>query len=120
MECTWRSYPPTPTGQVGGHEGVGVVVQLGPNCEGTSIKLGQRVGIKYVAGVCMNCDHCLEGMEALCEKGTYSGFYTPGTFQQYVLGPANYVTPIPDGVDSAAAAPMLCAGLTVYTALRKS
>jgi alcohol dehydrogenase, propanol-preferring len=77
MECTWRSYPPTPTGQVGGHEGVGVVVQLGPNFEGTSIKLGQRVGIKYVAGVCMNCDHCLEGMEALCEKGAYSGFYTP-------------------------------------------
>jgi propanol-preferring alcohol dehydrogenase len=120
MECTWRSYPPTPVGQVGGHEGVGVVVKLGPNCEGSKIALGQRVGIKYVSGVCMNCDHCLEGMEPLCEKATYSGFYTPGTFQQYVLSPANYVTPIPDGVDSAAVAPMLCAGLTVYTALRKA
>lgn len=93
---------------------------MGPNCEGTSIKLGQRVGIKFVAGVCMNCDFCVEGSETSCENGTYSGFYIPGTFQQYVLSPANYVTPIPDGVDSAVAAPMLYAGITVYTALRKS
>lgn len=49
-----------------------------------------------------------------------SGYYTPGTFQQYVLGPANYVTPIPDGLDSAAAAPLLCAGVTVYAGLRKA
>jgi propanol-preferring alcohol dehydrogenase len=49
-----------------------------------------------------------------------SGYYTPGTFQQYVLSPANYVTPIPEGVDSAAAAPLLCAGVTVYSALRKA
>jgi propanol-preferring alcohol dehydrogenase len=49
-----------------------------------------------------------------------SGYYTPGTFQQYALGPANYVTPIPDGLDSAAAAPLLCAGVTVYAALRKT
>jgi propanol-preferring alcohol dehydrogenase len=54
------------------------------------------------------------------EQQKISGYYTPGTFQQYVLSPANYVTPIPDGLDSAAAAPMLCAGVTVYSALRKS
>lgn len=49
-----------------------------------------------------------------------SGYYTPGTFQQYVLGPAAYVTPIPDGLDSANAAPLLCAGVTVYSALLRS
>jgi alcohol dehydrogenase, propanol-preferring len=49
-----------------------------------------------------------------------SGYYYPGTFQQYAIGPANYVTPIPDALDSADAAPMLCAGVTVYAALRKS
>lgn len=49
-----------------------------------------------------------------------SGYYYPGTFQQYAIGPANYVTPIPEGLDSAAAAPLLCAGVTVYAALRKS
>lgn len=45
---------------------------------------------------------------------------TPGTFQQYTLGPANYVTRIPEGLDSAAAAPMLCGGVTTYSAIRKS
>lgn len=49
-----------------------------------------------------------------------SGYYHPGTFQQYIIGPANYVTPIPDGLESADAAPMLCAGVTVYSALRKA
>lgn len=63
---------------------------------------------------------CLEGYDASCFKGKISGYFTPGTFQQYVVSPANYVTPIPDGLDSAEAAPMLCAGVTVYSALRKS
>lgn len=63
---------------------------------------------------------CLEGRDGVCFNGKVSGYYTPGTFQQYVLSPANYVTPIPDGLDSAEAAPMLCAGVTVYSALRKS
>lgn len=49
-----------------------------------------------------------------------SGYYTPGTFQQYVLGDASYVTPIPDGLDSANAAPLLCAGVTSYSALVRS
>lgn len=46
--------------------------------------------------------------------------FRKGTFQQYVLGPANYVTPIPDNLESAAAAPMLCGGVTVYSGLKKS
>lgn len=49
-----------------------------------------------------------------------SGYYTPGTFQQYAVAPANYVTPIPDAVESAAAAPMLCAGVTAHGALRRA
>jgi propanol-preferring alcohol dehydrogenase len=49
-----------------------------------------------------------------------SGYYYPGTFQQYAIGPANYVTPIPEKLSSPDAAPMLCAGVTVYSALRKS
>lgn len=63
---------------------------------------------------------CLEGHDGVCFEGKISGYYTPGTFQQYVLAPASYVTPIPDGLSSAEAAPMLCAGVTVYSALRKS
>jgi propanol-preferring alcohol dehydrogenase len=58
--------------------------------------------------------------DGLCFNQKISGYYTPGTFQQYTLGPASYVTPIPDGLDSAAAAPLLCAGVTVYSALLKT
>jgi propanol-preferring alcohol dehydrogenase len=63
---------------------------------------------------------CQAGSDGLCFNQKVSGYYTPGTFQQYTLGPANYVTPIPDGLDSAEAAPLLCAGVTVYSALKRS
>jgi propanol-preferring alcohol dehydrogenase len=121
MTCSWKGLPyPTPKGQVGGHEGVGKIVKLGPGAESQGVKLDQRVGIKWMAGTCGNCPACLEGHDAVCFNGKISGYYTPGTFQQYVTSPANYVTPIPDGLESAEAAPMLCAGVTVYSALRKS
>ncbi|TKA81105.1 Alcohol dehydrogenase 2 [Cryomyces minteri] len=99
MMNSWFALPaPTQAGQVGGHEGVGKIVKMGPGTESAAVKVGDRVGVKWKV----------------------SGYYTPGTFQQYVIGPANYVTPIPDNLDSAAAAPLLCAGVTVYSALRKS
>lgn len=63
---------------------------------------------------------CQAGADGVCFKKKLSGYFTPGTFQQYALGPANYVTKIPDGLDSAAAAPMLCAGVTVHAALKRS
>ncbi|KAJ4381131.1 hypothetical protein N0V86_003478 [Didymella sp. IMI 355093] len=121
MLNAWKTLPfPTQAGQVGGHEGVGKIVKMGPGTENSAVKLGDRVGIKWMAGICEACEACRAGMDASCFNGKVSGYYTPGTFQQYVLGPANYVTPIPDGLDSAAAAPLLCAGVTVYSALRKA
>ena len=63
---------------------------------------------------------CLAGHDGVCVNSKISGYYTPGTFQQYCIGPAAYVTLIPDGLESAAAAPMLCGGVTTYAALRKS
>lgn len=63
---------------------------------------------------------CRVGSDGLCFNQKVSGYYTPGTFQQYALGPANYVTPIPDGLPSDEAAPLLCAGVTVYAALKRS
>ncbi|CEL02070.1 Putative Alcohol dehydrogenase [Aspergillus calidoustus] len=121
MTNSWRALPfPTPKGQVGGHEGVGAVVKIGPGCDNVGIKEGDRVGVKWVAGVCGTCLPCLSGSDGLCLNGKISGYYTPGTFQQYVLGPADYVTPIPDSVPSELAAPMLCAGVTVYAALKRS
>ncbi|KAF1939164.1 GroES-like protein [Clathrospora elynae] len=121
MMNSWTTLPfPTQAGQVGGHEGVGKIVAMGPGTENATVKLGDRVGIKWMAGICETCEACLVGADANCFNGKISGYYSPGTFQQYVVSPANYVTPIPDGLDSAAAAPLLCAGLTVYSALRKT
>ncbi|ESZ98269.1 putative alcohol dehydrogenase [Sclerotinia borealis F-4128] len=137
-ENSWRGLPyPTQAGQVGGHEGVGIVQKLGPGSENGRVKLGDRVGIKWIAYACGSCLPCLAGKDGVCFNQKISGYYYPGTFQQYALAPANYVTPIPDALDSKDAAPLLCAGVTTgrpppqvgeahrtfefrYSALRKS
>ncbi|KAJ5528870.1 hypothetical protein N7527_002263 [Penicillium freii] len=111
---------PAQPGQVGGHEGVGKVVKLGAGTESSNLKIGDRVGVKWVSSACGHCQPCQASSDGLCFNQKVSGYYTPGTFQQYTLGPANYVTPIPDGLDSAEAAPLLCAGITVYSALKRS
>ncbi|KIW01724.1 uncharacterized protein PV09_06901 [Verruconis gallopava] len=116
----WPYFEKTPVNFVGGHEGVGIVKKLGPGNEHSPVKVGDRVGIKFIRGTCMSCVPCLEGHESQCINKTMSGYLNPGTFQQYVVSPANYVSPIPDGLASDQAAPMLCAGITVYTALRKT
>lgn len=121
MTNRWAGLPyPTQPGQVGGHEGVGKVVKMGAGTENSSVKVGDRVGIKWVSAICGSCPACLSGHDGVCFNQKISGYYTPGTFQQYATGPASYVTPIPESLESASAAPMLCAGVTVYSALRKS
>ncbi|OBR04738.1 Alcohol dehydrogenase [Colletotrichum higginsianum IMI 349063] len=103
--------------------GVGEVVAVGAGV--TSPAIGSRVGIKYAADACLNCeivppDRCLQGGESSCAEVKLSGYFTPGTFQQYCLSTARYVTPVPDSLDSAQAAPLMCGGLTVYTALKRA
>ncbi|CAG8960003.1 hypothetical protein HYFRA_00013191 [Hymenoscyphus fraxineus] len=121
MENKFKGLPfPTLAGQIGGHEGIGIVHKLGPGQEDSRVKLGDRVGIKWVAYACGACLPCLEGRDGVCFNQKISGYYYPGTFQQYAIAPANYVTPIPSGLSSEEAAPMMCAGLTTYSALRKS
>ncbi|KUI53528.1 Alcohol dehydrogenase 2 [Cytospora mali] len=112
MLSSWAHLPPTQAGQVGGHEGVGHIVKMGPGTENSGVKVGDRVGVKWIAHICGSCP---------CFNQKVSGVLNhPGTFQNYVTSQATYVTPIPDGLPSDAAAPMLCAGITVYSALRKS
>ncbi|KAI1328902.1 alcohol dehydrogenase-like protein [Xylariaceae sp. FL0255] len=121
MMQSWLHLPyPTQEGQVGGHEGVGFIEKLGTGSESAGVKVGDRVGIKWVAAACLACPPCLEGFDGLCFNQKISGYYTPGTFQQYVVGPANYVTPIPASLPGELAAPMLCGGVTTYAALRRS
>jgi propanol-preferring alcohol dehydrogenase len=68
----------------------------------------------------MKTENCLVGGETSCSSVKISGFFTPGTFQQYVVSSARYVTPIPDGVDLAGAAPMMCGGAAVYAGLKRA
>lgn len=121
MTSSWAALPyPTQKGQVGGHEGIGKIVKMGPGTENANVKVGDRVGIKWLASACGGCPACLEGHDGVCFNQKISGYYHPGTFQQYAIAPAHYVTPIPENLSSEAAAPLLCAGVTVYNALRKS
>lgn len=99
---------------------MGIIVALGAGAENLNVKVGDRVGIKWIASACGNCTSCLVGADTNCASKKISGYSTPGTFQQYALAPAHYVTPIPEGIPSGAAAPMLCGGVTVYSALAKS
>ena len=106
-----------------------------------NLKIGDRVGIKWIANVCGECgeplarqhsraqsytkhsnltEPCHAKSDGLCFNQAISGYYTPGTFQQYVIGPAIYVTPIPTELSAPEAAPMLCAGMTVHSALRRA
>lgn len=73
-----------------------------------------------MASTCSHCAPCLAGYDASCTNGKISGYYTPGTFQQYVVSSASYVTPIPANLSDAEAASYLCAGVTVYAAIKKA
>jgi propanol-preferring alcohol dehydrogenase len=105
---------------VGGHEGVGEVIAIGANTAHSTINIGDRVGVKWLADSCLNCENCRKGREQNCPNAKLSGFNVDGTFAQYVVSYVHHVTPIPDGIESAAAAPILCAGVTVYRAIKYS
>lgn len=111
---------PAKTPLIGGHEGVGIVVAIGAHTQDSPVKLGDRVGIKWLAYSCLDCEACRKGNEQVCEKGQYSGFTVDGTFSQYVVSYVSHVTPIPDNLGSAEAASILCAGITVYRAIKYS
>jgi len=70
MINTWKTLPfPTQAGQVGGHEGVGKIVKMGPGTDKAAVKIGDRVGIKWVAGICESCEACRAGIDASCFSG---------------------------------------------------
>lgn len=80
MTNRWTArIPPTPKGQIGGHEGVGEIVAFGPGADQISgMKIGSRVGIKWMAYACCNCIVCLAGLDSYCESGKVSGQVSSG------------------------------------------
>ncbi|ODO00591.1 alcohol dehydrogenase, propanol-preferring [Cryptococcus wingfieldii CBS 7118] len=114
----WPIPPMTPL--IGGHEGVGKVVAIGDHTQNSPVKLGDRVGIKWLANSCLSCEPCRRGFEMNCDHAQLSGYTVDGTFAEYVTSYVNHVTPIPASLDSAGAASILCAGVTSYKALKVS
>ncbi|KIY64550.1 GroES-like protein [Cylindrobasidium torrendii FP15055 ss-10] len=104
---------------IGGHEGVGIIVAIGDNTI-SDRKVGDRVGIKWLADSCLNCEQCRNGREQNCPDAKLSGFTVDGTFSEYCVSFCNHVSPIPEGFSSAEAASILCAGVTVYRAIKYS
>ena len=104
-------------GRVGGHEGVGVVKRLGEGV--TGVKEGDVVGVKWLASTCLSCDNCIAGKDPWCAQQQVSGGNVDGTFQKFSVQDSRYVTPIPKGCDPAEASVMLCAGVTIYAAIKK-
>ncbi|AGO10423.1 AaceriABL033Cp [[Ashbya] aceris (nom. inval.)] len=110
----WSIKPKLPL--VGGHEGAGVVVAKGSNV--TNFEIGDYAGIKWLNKSCMECEFCQKGHESNCPTPTLSGYNHDGTFQQYATADAIQAAHIPPGTDLAKISPILCAGITVYKALK--
>jgi propanol-preferring alcohol dehydrogenase len=104
-------YPVTP-----GHEIVGRVVAVGSDV--TSLEVGQRVGVPWLAYTCGECEPCRRGLENLCERARFTGYTAPGGYAEFVTADARYCLRIPERYSDAAAAPLLCAGLIGYRAYR--
>lgn len=98
-----------------GHQIVGEILAKGKDAP---FSLGQRVGVPWLGGSCGHCDYCRQGKENLCDQARYTGYQLQGGFADCTLARGDYCFPIPDGFDHLQAAPLLCAGLIGYRALR--
>ena len=99
-----------------GHQIVGCIVQLGAHVD--SFQLGQRVGVPWLGKACGTCSYCLDGQENLCDNALYTGYQIDGGFAEYCVADARFIFPLPPTYSDLEAAPLLCAGLIGYRALR--
>jgi alcohol dehydrogenase, propanol-preferring len=102
-----------------GPRGVGIVEALGRGA-GDEIGVGDRVAIPWLGFACGHCRYCNSGRETLCEAQINTGYGIDGGYAEYVAAYARHVVKVPDGVDSLDAAPLSCAGVTVYKAVKSS
>jgi D-arabinose 1-dehydrogenase-like Zn-dependent alcohol dehydrogenase len=104
--------------RVPGHEVAGVVDALG--AEVTRFRVGDRVGIGWHGGHDGTCDVCLQGKFIHCRNASITGISFDGGYQEYLVAPETALARVPDGLDFAEAAPLLCAGVTTFNALRNA
>ncbi|MGK5552466.1 zinc-dependent alcohol dehydrogenase family protein [Actinomadura kijaniata] len=100
-----------------GHEVVGEVAAAGPGCLHAP---GDRVGVAWLRGTCGACGHCRRGAENLCPASVYTGWDAHGGYAEYAVAPDAYVHDLPPGRSDEEVAPLLCAGIIGYRALRRA
>ena len=101
-----------------GHEIVGRVVEKGAAVR--ELQVGDRVGVPWIHWTCGECEFCREGNENLCLKQKITGVTVDGGYAEFIKAPASHALKIPDNLSSAEAAPLFCAGVTVYRALKQA
>ena len=99
-----------------GHEGVGIVTARGEGV--VSPVAGTRVAVPWLGSACGTCRYCLTGWETLCEAQRNTGYSVDGCYAEYFLASAQYVVPVPRDIDPREAAPLTCAGLTTFKAVK--
>jgi propanol-preferring alcohol dehydrogenase len=99
-----------------GHEVVGRVVKLGDQVR--DLAIGDRVGVAWLHWSCGKCELCREGLENLCPNQSVTGASVDGGYAEYIRAKASHAIKVPNGLDPAEAAPLFCAGVTVYRAIK--
>ena len=112
----WPVKPTAPF--VPGHEGVGIVDRLGAGV--TEHQVGDRVALPWLGYACGACRYCVSGWETLCESQQNTGYSINGGYAEYAVASARFAVPVPEGVDPMDAAPLTCAGVTTYKAVKVS
>jgi alcohol dehydrogenase, propanol-preferring len=112
----WPFKPNLPL--IPGHEVVGIVESVGNAVH--EVKEGDRVAIPWMGYACGSCRYCVTGWETLCEQQVMTGYLVDGGYAEYVKANAKFVTKVPSGVDSLTVAPLACAGVTTYKAIKAS
>jgi len=108
-----NSFPRTP-----GHEVIGTIEKLGEDVD--LFKVGQRVGVGWHGGHCFDCEPCRRGMFINCENAKISGISYDGGYAEYMTAPYEAIARVPDELSSTEAAPLLCAGITVFNGMRNA
>jgi alcohol dehydrogenase, propanol-preferring len=110
----WPVKPSPPF--IPGHEGVGIVQELGAGV--SEVAVGDRVAMPWLGYACGVCDYCVSVWETLCESQQNMGYSIDGGFGEYASAFAHYVVKVPEGIDPFDAAPLTCAGVTTYKAVK--
>lgn len=112
----WPVKPKMPL--IPGHEGVGTIVAIGDG--DAPLAVGDRVALPWLGKACGTCRYCITGHETYCTAPAYMGYTIDGSYAEYALAYASHAVKVPDAVSSFDAAPITCAGVTTYAALKSA